>query len=105
MVQVQPKITFMVSRGVFTARVFGTHSFVNRWVYVQQRSSLDQWISLKKVVLNDESWASFPLTLKVKVPHTLRIFMTVNQAGVGYLASNSGTQVVVRRCSSGAPAC
>ena len=99
MVQVQPKITFLVSHGVFTTHVYGNKSFGDHWVYVQQKSSLGQWVSLKKVLLNEDSSASFKMALKVKVPHPLRIFMTVNQAGAGYLASNSGTQVVVRRCS------
>lgn len=103
--QVLPKITFLVSRGVFTTHVYGNHAFADRFVYVQQRSPLGQWVSLRKVLLTSESAASFRLTLKARVPHPLRIFMTVNQAGAGYLASTSGTQVVVRRCSSGAPAC
>ena len=95
-VAVQPKLTLKRIGGWFVVRVDAARSFKNRWVYVQRRSSLGQWVNLRKVVIGTATSQRF----KVEVPRglsRLRLFMTVNQAGVGYLASTSNTLLFRRR--------
>ncbi len=95
-VAVQPKLTLKRVGAWFVARVDAARSFKNRWVYVQRRSALGQWVNLRKVVFGTATAQRF----KVRVPRglsRLRLFMTVNQAGVGYLSSTSNTLLFRRR--------
>lgn len=95
-VAVQPKLTLKRIGRWFVVRVDAARSFKNRWVYVQRRSSLGQWVNLRKVVIGTATSQRF----KVELPRglsRLRLFMTVNQAGVGYLASTSNTLLFRRR--------
>ena len=95
-VAVQPKLTLKRIGGWFVVRVDAARSFKNRWVYVQRRSALGQWVKLRRVVIGTATSQRF----KVELPRglsRLRLFMTVNQAGVGYLASTSNTLLFRRR--------
>jgi hypothetical protein len=67
-----------------------------RAVYVQRRSSLGQWVNRKKVIIGSSGARRFKLDL-APGRHILRIFMTTNQAGTGYLWSHSRTIVVTKR--------
>ena len=96
-VQVRPKVTLMPSgRSSLLARVAGAASYAGRFVYLQRRSNFGQWVSIVRYRLGDASGKLFrpPLRRGVSV---YRIFITVNQAGSGYLESWSGTQTVRRR--------
>jgi plastocyanin len=94
-VQVQVRVSLVPGRrGWFLTRVSGARSFAGRWVYLQRRNEFGQWVSIRKLVLGRNSGKLF------RIPRTAgryRIFMTVNQAGAGYLAGWSGTQTVRRR--------
>jgi plastocyanin len=93
-VQVQPRINLLPGRrGWFLARVTAARSFAGRWVYLQRRNSFGQWVSTRKLFLGRNSGKLFRIPA---TSGTYRIFMTVNQAGAGYLASWSGTQTVRR---------
>jgi plastocyanin len=97
-VEVRPRISIRYNR---VARVFSTHvtsprSYAGRSVYLQRRSALGQWVNVKKVALRQGSSASFRATLPPGRSQ-VRIFMTVNQAGAGYLASTSGVWTLMRR--------
>lgn len=93
-VQVKPKVTFLPQGRRFYARVLAPNaSFAGRFVYLQRRSALGQWVSLRKLVLGPRSGRIFTLP-RLRVTAVYRIFLTVNQAGPGYLDSNSGTQKV-----------
>jgi plastocyanin len=88
-VQVRPRITFRRTSGrkrlythVTAARSFGGH-----WVYLQKRNRFYQWVSVRKVHLGSRSGRVFDRPRK---SGRYRIFMTVNQAGAGYVASWSG---------------
>jgi hypothetical protein len=59
-------------------------------------SRFGQWVNMKKVALRQGSSASFRATLP-RGRSQVRVFMTVNQAGAGYLASNSGVWTLTRR--------
>lgn len=94
-VQVRPRITLLPGRrGWFLARVTAARSFAGRWVYLQRLSSFGQWVSVRKYTLGRNSGRLFRIP---QTGGTYRVFMTVNQAGVGYLESWSGTQRVRRR--------
>ena len=94
-VQVQPRITLLPGRrGWFLTRVTAARSFAGRTVFLQRRSEFGQWVSIRRLVLGRNSGKLF------RVPRQggrYRIFMSVNQAGAGYLAGQSGTQTVRAR--------
>ena len=62
---------------------------------LQRRSATGRWITIKRVRLNASSAALFKVTLP-RGRSALRIAMSVNQAGTGYLAGFSRT-IVFRR--------
>lgn len=86
-VAVAPVITFGRNNGWFT-RVFAGRSMEAKAVQVQVLSPYGQWVTVKRVRLNSLSVARFSLTLTRGV-RRLRIAMSVNQAGVGYLGALS----------------
>jgi plastocyanin len=95
-VGVRPLVTFHVlTGGRFSTRVVAARSFAGRYVQFQRRSSLGQWVTLKRVRLNASSAAVFRTT-PPRGTSTLRIAMSVNQAGNGYLAGTSRTIVYHR---------
>lgn len=90
-VQVSPKITLLPGRnGYFVTRVTAGRSFAGRWVYLQRRTVFGQWVSIAKYTLGRYSGKLF--RVRPRTTTTYRIFMTINQAGTGYLAAHSGTQ-------------
>ena len=65
-------------------------------VQVQTISRFGQWVTIHRVSLGSRSAARFALRLS-RGPHRLRVVMSVNQAGVGYLgAASSEVRWVVR---------
>jgi hypothetical protein len=65
-------------------------------VYLQRLSRFGQWVNVRKVRLGSQSARRF----KSRMPlgsSRLRIFMTVNQAGAGYLGGMSSVLVFRRR--------
>jgi plastocyanin len=97
-VEVKPRVLIQYNRfsRVFTARVTGGVSYAGKSVYLQRLNAFDQWVSVKKVRLNLSGQKQFRATLP-KGRNRVRIFLTVNQAGPGYLASWSGTWTLIRR--------
>jgi hypothetical protein len=92
---VRPSVSFrLATRARFKTRVVGERSFAGRYVQLQRRSG-SRWVTVKRVRLNRNSAATF----RAKLPRgasTLRIAMSVNQAGSGYLGGFSRT-IVYRR--------
>jgi plastocyanin len=95
-VGVRPRITFIRRSPWFVTSAKASRSFARRYVYVQRRSSLGQWVNRKKVVLGSSGARRFKMDLP-RGRHILRIFMTTNQAGSGYIWSHSRTIVVRKR--------
>ena len=93
---VAPKLTLKRIGAWFVARVDAARSFKNRSVYVQRLSPLNQWVNVKKVRLGTPKTQRFKITTLPKGTSRLRLFITVNQAGVGYLASSSSVMLVRR---------
>ena len=95
-VGVRPRMT-LIRRApwLVTSAKVGT-PLAGRWVYLQRRSSLNQWVNIKKVRLGSSGARRFKVNLRPG-RHILRTFMTTNQAGSGLLWSHSRTIVVPKR--------
>jgi hypothetical protein len=92
---VRPRVRFhRVGRARFSVRVLGTRSFRGRRVKLQRLTSVG-WRTVKTVRLSRRSAKTFGVQLR-KGRSTLRVVMSVNQAGPGYLAGISRT-IVYRR--------
>jgi plastocyanin len=95
-VGVRPRVTLIRRAPWFVTSVKAGRSFARRWVYVQRKSSLGQWVNRKRVYLGSSGARRFKMDLP-RGRHALRIFLTTNQAGTGYLWSHSRTLVVRKR--------
>jgi plastocyanin len=86
-VEVAPKVTLgHASRWV--SCVFAGRSMQGQKVKVQRKSRFGEWVSIKAVKLGPKSCARFTLALPKGISH-LRVTMSVNQAGTGYLSGMS----------------
>jgi plastocyanin len=84
---VAPSITFGRLNG-FLTRVFAGRSMAGKQVQLQRFTSLGTWVTIKRVQLDASSRVRFQAALPVGA-NRLRIAMSVNQAGAGYLAGFS----------------
>jgi plastocyanin len=93
-VEVAPRITLgRLSRWITC--VYAGRSMRGKKVRVQRKTRFDEWASIKALVLGPKSCARFRLALPEGVSQ-LRVKMSVNQAGAGYLSGVS-REVVWRR--------
>jgi plastocyanin len=97
MVAVAPKLTLRRIGRWFVAHAKAARPFGGRWVYVQRLNRFGEWVSLKKVTLNQQSTKRFKMRNLPRGRNRLRIFMTTNQAGPGYIFSASSAIVFRRR--------
>jgi plastocyanin len=87
-VQVQPKLTLGRNSGWIIHAAAG-RSFAGRTVQFQRlNAATGQWVTLKKVILNTRSSAKVIVVLP-KGLNQLRVAMSVNQAGAGFLGGMS----------------
>ena len=84
---VAPSISFGRLNG-FLARVYAGRSMARKQIQLQRLSAFGQWVTIKRVSLDLDSRARFQATLPCG-PNRLRIAMSVNQSGVGYLGAFS----------------
>jgi plastocyanin len=87
---VAPSISLRRIGSWFVVKAVGARKFSRRSVHVQRLNSFGQWVTLRKVTLNSSGAQRF----KVKLPKglsQLRIAMSINQAGAGYLGAYSKT--------------
>jgi plastocyanin len=87
---VAPSISLKRIGSWWVVKAVGLRRFSRRAVLVQRLNIFGQWVSLKKVTLNSSGAQRF----KVELPkglNRLRIAMSVNQAGAGYLGAFSKT--------------
>jgi plastocyanin len=87
---VTPSISLRRISGWFVVKAVAARKFSGRSVGVQRLNAFGQWVTLRKVTLNSSGAQRF----KVKLPkglNRLRIAMSVNQAGAGYLGGFSKT--------------
>ena len=96
-VQVKPKVTFTPKGSRFYTTVSAAdHSWAGHFVYLQRLSRFGQWVTTLKLKLGPKSARLFRIPRRHGVT-VYRVYITVNQAGLGYLDSHSGTQKVRRR--------
>jgi plastocyanin len=95
-VGVRPRITLIRRAPWFVTSAKARTSMAGRSLLVQRRSSFNQWVVIKKVRLGSSGARRFKLNLR-RGRHILRMFMTTNQAGAGFLWSHSRTIVVRKR--------
>ncbi|HEY8104371.1 MAG TPA: cupredoxin domain-containing protein [Gaiellaceae bacterium] len=84
---VAPAISFGRLNG-FVTRVFAGRSMARKQVQLQRLSAFGQWVTIKRVSLDLNSRARFNAVLPLGA-NRLRIAMSVNQAGAGYLGAFS----------------
>ena len=87
---VAPSISLRKIGSWWVVKAVGARKFSRRSVQVQRLNSFGQWVTLKRVALNSSGAQRF----KVKLPkglNRLRIAMSINQAGAGYLGAFSKT--------------
>lgn len=94
---VAPALSLVRIRSWFVVRARAAKSFSGRWVYVQRLNQFGQWVSLRKVFLNRQSTQRFKLPTLRPGLSRIRVFMTTNQAGAGYVFSSSNVLTVRRR--------
>ena len=84
---IAPSISFGRMDG-FVTRVYAGRSMARKQVQLQRFTNLGRWVTIKRVRLDADSRARFQAALPVGA-NRLRIAMSVNQAGAGYLAGFS----------------
>jgi hypothetical protein len=95
-VGVHPAVSLVrLANGKLHTRVFGAASFGGRIVQLQRKTS-GRWVTVTRVRLNSRSQATFVGKLP-KGRSIVRVAMSINQAGAGYLGGKSRTIVVTRR--------
>jgi hypothetical protein len=95
-IAVRPRVRFRrIGRARFFTRVIASRPFRGRLVRLQRRTRAGRWVTVKRVRLRRASAATFRVRLR-RGRSPLRVVMSVNQAGPGYLAGISRT-IVYRR--------
>jgi hypothetical protein len=95
-VGVRPGVSFRrTAPRTFATHVFAPRSFAGRVVQLQRLTSTGRWATVERVRLRVRSAATFRASLP-RGRSVLRIAMSVNQAGLGYLAGYSRA-IVYRR--------
>jgi plastocyanin len=91
---VAPSISFGRLNG-FVTRVYAGRSMARKTVQLQRFTNFGQWVTIKRITLDLNSRARFQAALPLGA-NRLRIAMSVNQAGAGYLAGFSH-EIIYRR--------
>jgi plastocyanin len=87
-IQVQPKLT-IGRNGAWILHAYAGRSMAGRSVQFQRlNTATGQWVTISKVLLNVRSAARVSVTLPKGMNH-LRLAMSVNAAGAGYLGTYS----------------
>jgi hypothetical protein len=94
-VGVRPRISLSVRTGTVSAKVTAARSFARRYV-VLQRFGGGSWHAVARKALNRHSAATFPTRLLSSGMSTIRVTISTNQAGVGYLGGASPKRIVRR---------
>jgi plastocyanin len=95
-VQVRPKVSLVPYAGRFRASVAGPNSYAGHTILLQRLSPFGQWITVAQYKLGQASGKIFSMPRK-KGTFKYRVYLSVDQAGLGYLDSWSGTQKITRK--------
>jgi plastocyanin len=94
--QMRPNVLLTVGKRYWYVKVKTNRSLQGRKVYLQKLTRFHQWVKFKRVLLNQSSGKLISAPRLKHGRYTLRVFMSYNQAGAGYLDGYSRT-VVIRR--------
>lgn len=95
-VQLRPNVLFGASKRFGAVTVKSDRSLEGRHVFLQKFTRFHEWVKVGHVTLGNGSHKRFRLPLK-RGRYALRIFMSLNQVGPGYLDGFSRTVVVRKR--------
>lgn len=93
-VGVRPSISFTIGRHQRAAlKVKAATSHAHRKVYIQRFTRFKEWVKFRAIILGSSSGRVFRLHLK-RGRYVLRAYMSINEAGTGYLEGYSRTIVL-----------
>jgi plastocyanin len=93
-VGVRPNISFTIRTHQRAAiKVKTARSMQGRKVYIQRFTRFHEWVKFRAVILGSTSGRTFRLHLK-RGRYTLRAYMSINEAGIGYLEGYSRTIIL-----------
>jgi len=94
--QVAPKIKLVPGgAGYMKAVVSSPVSLWHHHLFLQRLSTYGQWVNIAALELGQQNGRLFrPVAYLPKGSSHIRVFLTVNQAGLGLLSAHSGTQTV-----------
>ena len=97
--QVAPKVRLLAGRnGYMKVVVSAPVSLWHRHVSLQRQSAFGQWVTIANLTLGEQNGRVFkPAAYVPRGRSVIRVFLSINPAGVGLLASHSGTQALTRR--------
>jgi plastocyanin len=93
-VQLRPSIVFGAAKRWGSVKVKADRSLAGKKVYLQKFTRFHEWVKVRPVVLGSSSQKRFLLQLPGGHRYAVRIFMSLNQIGAGYLDGFSRTVVV-----------
>jgi len=83
-VAVRPRVIFKLRRGHGSVKVTANRSMAGHKVYIQRLTRFREWVKIKRVILGPTSGRTFRFHPR-RGRYVLRAYMTVNQAGPGYI--------------------
>jgi plastocyanin len=93
-VQLRPSVAFSASKRYGAVKVKTDRSLKGKKVYLQKFTRFHEWVKVRPVILGNGSAKRFQLMLPRGHRYAVRIFMSLNQVGAGYLDGYSRTVVV-----------
>lgn len=96
LISVRPKIGFTHQGRLFYTKATALPDFKGKIVYVQRLSRFSQWVKIRKLTLGTKGFRQFRMPHLPKGLNRLRIFMSLNQAGGGYLDGFSSVLTIRR---------
>ncbi|HEY7017340.1 MAG TPA: cupredoxin domain-containing protein [Gaiellaceae bacterium] len=93
-VQLRPAVSFSAAKRWGSVKVKADRSLQGRKLYLQKFTRFHEWVKVRTVVLGSNSQKRFQLELRPGYRYAVRIFMSLNQVGAGYLDGFSTTHVI-----------
>ena len=93
-IQLRPTMVFGANKKIGSVKVKADRSLTGKKVYLQKFTKFHEWVKVRSVILGNGSAKRFALGLPHGHRYAIRIFMSLNQIGAGYLDGFSKTVVV-----------
>jgi hypothetical protein len=87
-------MVFGANKKIGSVKVKADRSLTGKKVYLQKFTKFHEWVKVRSVILGSGSAKRFSLELPRGHRYAIRIFMSLNQIGAGYLDGFSKTVVV-----------